>query len=173
MIHEKTAGYAPKPDRPALRLKDCIRCARCGEALHRLAGKGHRKDMLYLKCVRCAAMVTIADAGLLDEVARQWAKHKASRQEPYQPSSEVIRLTNAINRGLEHPESPEEVVSLILQGASARYDCCAPRQLHMRMQTVRWMWISTASGRRSLLSPYRQTTRWRLFSNRPPGKDWK
>ena len=52
------------------------------------------------------------------------ADHKASRQEPYQPSSEVIRLTNAINRGLEHPESPEEVVSLILQGASARYDCC-------------------------------------------------
>ena len=103
MIHEKTAGYAPKPDRPALRLKDCIRCARCGEALHRLAGKGHRKDTLYLKCAHCAAVVTIADAELLDE---------------------VIRLTNAINRGLEHPESPEEVVSLILQGASARYDCC-------------------------------------------------
>ena len=124
MIQEKTAGYDPRPDRPALRLKDCMRCAQCGGTLHRLAGKGRRADMLYLKCVRCAAMVTIADAGLLDEVARQWAKHKASRQEPYQPSSEVIRLTNAINRGLEHPESPEEVVSLILQGASARYDCC-------------------------------------------------
>lgn len=124
MIHEKTAGYAPKPDRPALRLKDCIRCARCGEALHRLAGKGHRKDTLYLKCAHCAAVVTIADAELLDEVARQWAEYKTPSQEPYQPSGEVIRLTNAINRGLEHPESPEEVVSLILQGASARYDCC-------------------------------------------------
>lgn len=124
MIHGKTAGYAPRPDRPALRLKDRMRCAHCGGALHRLAGKGRREDTLYLKCARCTAVATIADAELLDQVARQWAEHKAPRQEPYQPSGEVIRLTNAINRALERPESPEEVVSLILQGASARYDCC-------------------------------------------------
>ena len=36
----------------------------------------------------------------------------------------MIRLTNAINRSLEHPDAPENVVSLILQGVSARYDCC-------------------------------------------------
>lgn len=41
----------------------------------------------------------------------------------YIPSGEVIRLTNAINRGLEHPDAPEDVVALILQGISARYDC--------------------------------------------------
>ena len=41
----------------------------------------------------------------------------------YDPSSEVIRLTNAINRGLENPEKPEEVISLILQGVAARYEC--------------------------------------------------
>lgn len=41
----------------------------------------------------------------------------------YIPSGEVIRLTNAINRGLEHPDTPEDVVALILQGISARYDC--------------------------------------------------
>ncbi|MCI8525310.1 MAG: hypothetical protein HFF17_05180 [Oscillospiraceae bacterium] len=46
---------------------------------------------------------------------------------PYIPSGEVIRLTNAIHRGLERPESPEEVVSLILQGVAARYDCCQNR----------------------------------------------
>ena len=124
MIQEKTGGYDPRPDRPALRLKDCMRCAQCGGELHRLAGKGRRVDTLYLKCAHCAAVVTIADAELLDEVARQWAEHKAPGQEPYQPSGEVIRLTNAINRALERPESPEEIVSLILQGASARYDCC-------------------------------------------------
>lgn len=124
MIQEKTAGYDPRPDRPALRLKGCMHCARCGEALHRLAGKGRRADTLYLKCAHCASVVTIADSELLDEVARQWAEHKTPRQEPYQPSGEVIRLTNAIHRALERPESPEAVVSLILQGASARYDCC-------------------------------------------------
>lgn len=123
-ICEKTAGYTPRPDRPALRLKNCMRCAHCGGTLHRLAGKGRRADTLYLKCTRCAAVVTIADTELLDEVARQWAEYKVPSQEPYQPSGEVVRLTNAINRGLEHPESPEEILSLILQGASARYDCC-------------------------------------------------
>ena len=33
------------------------------------------------------------------------------------PSAEVIRLSNAINRGLEQPDSPEAVMALILQGA--------------------------------------------------------
>lgn len=41
----------------------------------------------------------------------------------YIPSSEVVRLANAINRGLENPGKPEEVISLILQGAAARYEC--------------------------------------------------
>lgn len=124
IIEGKTAGYIPRPDRPVLRLKDRMRCANCDGALHRLAGKGRRADTLYLKCAHCAAVVTITDAELLDEVARQWVAHKAPSQEPYQPSGEVIRLTNAINRALERPESAEEIVSLILRGASARYDCC-------------------------------------------------
>lgn len=124
MIHEKTAGYAPKPDRPTLQLKDCMRCASCGSVLHRRAGKGHRADTLYLKCTRCTTVITISDAVLLNEVVRQWSEYKTPSREPYQPSGEVIRLTNAINRGLERPESPEEIISLILQGASARYDCC-------------------------------------------------
>lgn len=41
----------------------------------------------------------------------------------YVPSGEVIRLTNAINRSLEHLDTPKNVVTLILQGISARYDC--------------------------------------------------
>ena len=36
-------------------------------------------------------------------------------------------MANAINRGLEHPEHPEYVVSLILQGISARYACFPTR----------------------------------------------
>jgi len=52
------------------------------------------------------------------------AAHDTPAEESYTPSGEVIRLTNAINRGLEHPDKPEDVVSLILQGVAARYDCC-------------------------------------------------
>lgn len=44
------------------------------------------------------------------------------------PSEETVRLTNAINRGLEKPERPEEVVTLVMQGISARY-ACFPTQM--------------------------------------------
>ncbi len=36
----------------------------------------------------------------------------------------MIRLTNAINRGLEHPAEPKDMAALILKGAAARYECC-------------------------------------------------
>ena len=39
-------------------------------------------------------------------------------------------LLNTINRGLEHPDDPQEVISLILQGAAARYACCPDTQEH-------------------------------------------
>ena len=124
MIQEKTAGYAPPKDRPALRLKPYLRCACCEGELHRLAGKNHRADTLYLKCIRCGALVTISDTELMNEVSRQMTEHDRPAEQPYAPSGEVIRLTKAIDRGLEHPDKPEDIVSLILRGASARYDCC-------------------------------------------------
>lgn len=124
MIREKTAGYAPPKDRPALRLKPFLRCACCEGDLHRLAGKNRRADTLYLKCIRCGALVTVSDTELMNEVSRQMSEHDRPAEQPYAPSGEVIRLTNAVNRGLEHPDKPEDIVSLILQGVSARYDCC-------------------------------------------------
>ena len=79
---------------------------------------------MYLKCVSCGAVFTISDNDLISEIVRQVTAHDTVAQRSYQPSGEVIRLTNAINRGLEHPDNPEELVSLILQGSAARYDCC-------------------------------------------------
>ena len=125
-IQGKTAGYAPKAERPELRLKERLRCAECGASLHQLGGKNRRADTLYLKCGGCGAAITIPDETLLEEVARQVAEHDNPRSASYQPSGEVIRLTNAINRALEVLNEPEEVISLILKGASARYDCCPP-----------------------------------------------
>ena len=45
------------------------------------------------------------------------------------PSAEVIRLSNAINRGLDQPDSPEAVMALILQGARS-----APHFILMEIQ---------------------------------------
>ena len=122
-IRAKTEGYTFKEKRPALKLKDHL-CCPCGGTLQRVGGTTRRKDTLYLKCAACGVHVTILDEYLLAEVSRQMAEHNAPKDQPYVPSGEVIRLTNAINRTLEHLSDPEDVVSLILRGVSARYDCC-------------------------------------------------
>ncbi len=122
-IHSKTQGYTFKEKRPALRLARYLRCP-CGGALQRIGGTIRRKDTLYLKCEKCGTRVTILDADLLAQVSQQMDAHNRPAEQPYAPSSEVVRLTNAVNRGLEHPSAPEDVVALILAGVSARYDCC-------------------------------------------------
>ena len=88
-IRGKRAGYTPRTERPALLLKENLRCAVCGASLHRLGGKNHRADTLYLKCSGCGAVITISDSDLLSEMARQVARHDAPVQEPYRPSGEV------------------------------------------------------------------------------------
>lgn len=125
MIRGKTANRTKIEKRPAQRLKEYFRCANCHGRLLGMGGRNQRRDTLYLRCEHCGIQVTIPDADLLAEVGHQIAEHDAPPQEPYAPSSEVVRLTNAINRGLEHPDKPEDVVALVLQGVSVRYNCCS------------------------------------------------
>jgi len=124
IIREKTSNYTKAEDRPAQSLKEYLRCGSCHGRLLGVGGKGQRRDTLYLRCEHCGALVALPDADLLDEVSRQMAEHDAPAVETYTPSADTVRLTNAINRGLENPDKPEDIVSLILQGVSARYDCC-------------------------------------------------
>ena len=128
-IKEKTEGCVRREKRPALALRVCFRCE-CGGPLCRTAGKNRRTDTLYLKCESCGKRLILLDSLLLSEVSRQMAEHDAPPEAPYAPSSEVVHLTNAIDRGLERPEHPEDVVALILQGISARYDCCPATTEH-------------------------------------------
>ena len=122
----KQRGKRKAHDRPVLRLRDRLYCQHCGGRLKRIfGGSSKRPDTLYLQCEQCGARPVIPDETLLAEVRRQAAEYTptAPATTAYAPSGEVVRLTNAINRGLEKPEQPEEVVSLILQGITARYAC--------------------------------------------------
>lgn len=123
-IREKTAGHTKREKRPALLLKDYLRCS-CGQGLRRVAGRTQKADALYFWCDACKKRIALSDQGLLSEVSRQITDHDRPAGENYIPSSEVVRLTNAINRGLEHPDHPEEIAASILQGVSARYECCS------------------------------------------------
>ena len=114
---------------PALCLVKKLRCGSCGHSLRRVSEK-QWKDTLHFLCDCCGAKFTIADAALLAEIDRQAAEYAPQPAESgYAPSEDTVRLTNAINRGLENPEHPEDVVGLILQGISARY-ACVPTQTH-------------------------------------------
>lgn len=123
-VLRKKRGEHTRRDRPVSALREKLRCP-CGGRLKRWFSSAHRQDTLYLRCTQCGVQVTILDAALLAEVERQAAEYEplATDSVPYTPSEDVICLTNAINRGLERPEHPENVVSLILQGISARYTC--------------------------------------------------
>ncbi len=112
-----------KVERPALKIKPYLRCQNCGDSLRRFARKNSKEDTLYLRCNKCGALITITDDELLNEITEQMAGYNAPAETEYTPTDTVISLTNAINRGLEQPDNPEEVISLILQGISARYDC--------------------------------------------------
>lgn len=112
--------------RPALKLLPYLRCGLCGKPFRRVQdnGKIRTENALRLKCQGCGNPVIIADKDLTEQVERQMEQRNRCGEDAYAPSGEVIRLANAIDRALENPESPEEAVSLILQGISARYDCC-------------------------------------------------
>ena len=124
IIQEKTSHYTRTEKRPVRQLKKYLLCSGCGGRLLGMGGKGQRQDTLYLRCEHCGMLVTLPDADLMDQVSRQMAEHDTPTKDTYIPSADTVRLTNAINRGLEHPDKPEDIVSLILQGVSARYDCC-------------------------------------------------
>ena len=114
-----------RSDRPALRYREKLRCSECGSPLKRRHSGQKRNDTLYLQCEGCGIRTEIKDSDFLAEVEQQTAAYTPSEQSAvvYEPSAEAVRLTNAINRGLERPDQPEEIVKLILQGVSARYDC--------------------------------------------------
>ena len=124
-IIQKRKKTVRRSDRPALRYREKLRCGECGSPLKRRHSGQKRNDTLYLQCEGCGIRTEIKDFDFLAEVERQTAAYTPSEQSAvvYEPSAEAVRLTNAINRGLERPDQPEEIVKLILQGVSARYEC--------------------------------------------------
>lgn len=113
-------------DHPALCLVKKLQCGYCGHSLRRSTHLEWRDTLRFL-CDGCGARITIPDADLLTEVERQAAEYVPPSEDGYAPSEDVIRLSNAVNRGLERPDKPKEVVALILQGISARYACFPTR----------------------------------------------
>ena len=124
-ILDKSAGNRKKPDAgPLAQISRYLRCARCGTLLIGHGGRNRKPDTAYLRCRHCEIMLTVPKTSLTEEVEKQIHAYGETQPTEYQPSAEVVRLTNLINRSLETADQPEETMSLILQAVSARYDCC-------------------------------------------------
>ena len=120
---EKVRRQPGREKSPIAHLTPYLQCT-CGTKMTRLGGSWQAEDKVYLKCTTCGSTVILDMDGMVTEIIRQFRAHENKALAVYTPSAEVIRLNNAINRGLEQPESPEAVMMLILQGAAGRYDCC-------------------------------------------------
>ena len=121
---EENAGRQSHGEKPAIaRLTPYFRCA-CGGKMTRLGGGWQDSGKLYLRCEGCGTAAVVDMEATVSETVRQFREHEQPSCTAYAPSAEVMRLDNAINRGLEQPDSPEAVMALILQGAAARYACC-------------------------------------------------
>lgn len=121
---EKNASRQTRREKaPIAHLTPYLQCT-CGTKMMRIGGSWQAEDKVYLKCTTCGSTVILDMDGMVTEIIGQFRAHENQALAVYAPSAEVFRLNNAINRGLEQPESPETVMMLILQGAAARYDCC-------------------------------------------------
>lgn len=131
-VHEgKTANWRNASNAPSSILWERLRCGSCGGRMLRNGTPAASKGIIQLRCENkeCGNALDIPLAELhtaifeqLGDLMRQKAEQDGTRE--YQPSAEVMRLNNAINRVIENPDDPAEARKLILLGAAARYDCC-------------------------------------------------
>lgn len=127
LIASKTADCAVREKRPEDSLWTYLHCTGCGKEVLRICGPDS-KGVTPLRCRGCGAKFHLRQAELAEEAFRQLASRPRSQAENGALSEEAVRLNNAINRGLERPEDPEQLRALILQAVSARYQCYAGEQ---------------------------------------------
>ena len=134
---EKNARKQSHGEKPAIaRLTPYFRCT-CGGKMTRLGGGWQNSGKLYLRCEGCGNTAVMDMDATVNGIVRQFQDHEQPSCTAYTPSAEVMRLDNAINRGLEQPDSPEAVMALILQGAAARYACCP--ELAAESEGAEWL----------------------------------
>jgi len=124
VLRSKSTGIA-RYERNISSIRPYLHCLYCGAVLRKSRDKQNPSNSVkYLSCNKCGVQLTMSDDELVTEVERRIHEHYESAGTPeYRQSDTSVRLTNAINRGLEKPDDPDKVIDLILQGVSARYNC--------------------------------------------------
>lgn len=130
---EKAGKWATPVNDPSRVLWSKLVCRECGGKIARIGGKLARRGIVQLRCGNrnCGNGLDIPDKELLQRICESMHNPVYSpvdtdlilTVQEYEPSAEVFRIRNAVNRLIENPTDPAEARRIILQGIAARYDC--------------------------------------------------
>lgn len=135
LIASKTALQKRKEkteDEPLWKYLSCT----CGKKLCRTGGGPRDRNRVDLRCSQCETTIQVSRAMLSAAVLDAYNAYHSTANKSYAPSSDVIRLNNAINRGLEQPNQPQEIIQKILEGIDARFQCCVAPSNDLRLQSL-------------------------------------
>lgn len=96
----------------------------CGRKLCRTGGGPKNRDLVNLRCSECKATIQISRTALASTVLSAYNTYHSAASNGYASSAAVIRLNNTIDRSLEQPDQPQEIIQQIFEGIGARFQCC-------------------------------------------------
>lgn len=137
-------------------IRERLFCAECGERYHRYTQTAIN-SWWTCKMQGCIPIIKITD-DLLHDAVNDVLNHVITQPEllnvpadnakKYEPTVEVIRLTNEINRELEKTESDEEkLTKQILKCASVRYDACQIDRTPYTTETLKAEYVKADIGK--------------------------
>lgn len=103
-------------------------CGICSNTLTQVDVRNPQKEVAAMRCKVCNRDIRLKKQGVEQALVCQLNQHSQLDHMRYAPSKEVFRLERLIDRGLEQPDNPDDVIKSILKGITARYDCCNGEQ---------------------------------------------
>lgn len=125
LLHaEKTQPWQSPTESPQKQVWKRIACAECGGRMKRVGGRA--KNITLLECESCGKRVQFQTDILLQTLAEKFREATVQKREPigYQPTSELIKLENQVERGIQKHTDGKATRLLILETAAKRYTLC-------------------------------------------------
>ena len=121
---EKTQPWQSPSENPQKQVWKRLACADCGGRIKRVGGRAN--NVTLLECESCHKRIQSPTDTLLHTLAERFreATAPAQEQEVYLPTSELIKLENEVERGIQKPADGQKTRRLILEAAAKRYDLC-------------------------------------------------
>lgn len=135
LIASKSASQSRREKSEDTPLWKYLSCT-CGRRLCRTGGGPKDRSLVNLRCSQCETTIQISRTMLSSTVLGAYNAYHSTADKHFAPSSDVIRLNNGINRGLEQPDHPKEIIQQIFEGIDARFQCCFAPSNDLQLQNL-------------------------------------